>query len=109
MTTTAPRSTEPTYDVVWPLGPLNVDRLRPRRLPDPSGKTIAFLWDYVFRGDQMFEVIKQELQRQYTDIRFVDYDVFGSVHGHDERDVLARLPEGLRRTGADAVIVGVGS
>jgi hypothetical protein len=57
----------------------------------------------------MFATIGQELQRRFPGVDLVDYPVFGNVHGHAEREVVAALPERLRQQGVDAVIVGVGA
>jgi hypothetical protein len=100
------------YDVVWPLGPkaratptgpaeravLADDRLR-----------IGFIWDYLFHGDEMFDAVREQVLERMPHATFVDYDRFGNVHGHDEAEVIARLPETLRATGVDAVVVAVGA
>ena len=52
-------------------------------------------------------MLEQELGRRWRGLRFVDYEVFGSTHGSDERKVLAELPERLRAHGVDAVISGM--
>jgi hypothetical protein len=100
---------EPTYEVVWPLGPTRVEAMElPDRLPDLNGKVVAELWDWVYDGDRAFPILREELQRRYPDLRFVDYTHFGNIHGPDEHAVLAGLPELLRAYECDAVIVGVG-
>ena len=58
-----------------------------------EGKTVAFLWDYMFRGDEIWPELKKGLAARYPTIRFIDYDVFGSTHGADEHRILATLPE----------------
>jgi hypothetical protein len=103
-------TSEPRYDVVWPLGrsaTVNVP-LNPR-LPVPDGKKIGFVWDYVFRGDEMFELIAAELKHRFPTLEFIAYPQFGNIHGSDEREVIARLPDRLREEGVDAVIIGVGA
>lgn len=100
---------EPVYEVVWPLGRLTKEVLGGHRLPDPTGKKIGFVWDYVFRGDRMWDVIKEDLAERYDGLSFVDWEVFGNTHGHDEAQVVAALPELLREMEVDAVIAGVGA
>lgn len=97
-----------TERVLWPRGRKTVE-VRPlaKRLHTLEGKTIGELWDYLFRGDEIFPVLEQELGRRWRGLRFVDYEVFGSTHGSDERKVLAELPERLRAHGVDAVISGM--
>jgi hypothetical protein len=81
----------------------------PPAVPDLSGKVIAELWDYIFRGDIMFEVIRREIQERYDDVTFVHWSEFGDIHGSAEAEVIAALPEELRRHSVDLAIVGVGA
>ncbi len=78
------------------------------RLDTLENKTIAELWDWLFRGDKVFPVIEKELTKRYPGIKFADYKVFGSTHGGNEADVLAGLPEKLKQHGCDAVISAIG-
>lgn len=98
-----------TYDVVWPSG-ANVTgdtKLAPR-LDDLNGKVVAELWDWIFKGDQMFLTWERELKKRYPDVKFVHWSEFGEIHGADEHEVLADLPRKLKEHGVDAAIVGVG-
>ncbi len=60
--------------------------LRPlaRRLDTLEGKTVAQLWDYIFRGDEIFPLLEEGLPERYPGVKFIRYDVFGSTHGGDE-------------------------
>ena len=100
---------EPVYAVHWPRGERTLD-VRPvsPRLDSLDGKTVAFVWDYLFRGDEIFEILKRELAPRHPGIRFVDYEAFGSTHGGDEHEVLAALPGKLRDLKVDAVVSGMG-
>lgn len=97
------------FDVLSPGGPFGV-QVSPAapRLDRLDGKKIAFVWDYVFRGDEMFPVIERGLLETFEDISFVPYDAFGSIFGGDEEAVLEDLPEKLHTLGVDAAICGVG-
>jgi len=102
--------TEPHYAIVWPSGRSVFTELPVReRAPDLNGKTIGFLWDWFFRGAELWSVVKQELSRRFTGLRFVDHEVFGNTHGRDEHAVLDALAERLRANGVDAVISGIGA
>ncbi len=94
--------------VVWPRGPKTIG-VRPMapRLETLAGKTIAQLWDDVFRGDEVFALLEQALGGAFPGVRFVNYQVFGSTHGERERQVLAELPTRLRQHRVDAVISGM--
>ncbi len=96
------------YAVVWPRGKKTAE-MRPtaQRLETLQGKTIGQLWDRVFRGDEIFPALEEGLAQRYPGVTFVNYDVFGSTHGADERQVLAELPAKLETLGVDAVISGM--
>ncbi len=98
-----------THAVYWPRGSRTVSYqpVSPR-LGSLEGRTVAFLWDYLFRGDEIFPMIERGLTERFPGIRFVGYDTFGSTHGEDEHAILAGLPERLRELQVDAVISGMG-
>ena len=100
---------EPTYDVVWPRSPRGVQQQRQAdRLPDLSGRTVAFLWDFVFRGDELFPVLEKALVERFDGIEIVGFEEFGNLHGADEKQRVGRLPDDLRSRGVDAVVSGMG-
>jgi len=73
-----------------------------------EGKTVAFVWDYIFRGDEIFPILREALSAAYPGISFVDYDTFGNTMGADENAVRAALPRKLAAEGVDVAISGVG-
>jgi hypothetical protein len=97
------------YEALWPRSPRQVG-VKPlaRRLDTLEGKTIAQLWDYVFRGDEVFPLLEEGLRQRYPNVRFVSWKEFGSTHGSDEREVLASMPRRFKELGVDAVISGMG-
>jgi hypothetical protein len=100
---------DPTYGVVWPRSPRGVQRRRRAdRLDSLDGRRIAFLWDHLFRGDELFPVLAEELRRRFPDIDIVDHTEFGNLHGADEPVRMGRLPDDLRSRGVDAVVSGMG-
>ncbi|MDX2156009.1 MAG: hypothetical protein SFW09_05800 [Hyphomicrobiaceae bacterium] len=98
-----------TYAVVWPRSARSVEvkALAPR-LPTLEGRTIAFLWDYLFRGDEIWPVLSAELGRRFPGMRFIGWEEFGSTHGDEEHKVLAELPGKLKSLKVDAVVSGMG-
>ena len=101
---------QPLYEVVWPLGKPHWDRRDLNAgIGDLNGKTIAEVWDRVFRGEEIFPATREALRRQYPRVRFVEYDTFGDTHGPHQKQVLAELPALLRKHEVDAVISGVGA
>ena len=102
--------TTPTYQVLWPLARIQIEEKSPvKGLPDLSGKTIAELWDYIFRGDIAYEIFRKKLQERFPGVRFVPFAKFGNIHGPKQREILDRLPQMLRDEGVDAVITGIGA
>jgi len=100
---------EPIYEVVWPRSPRGVQARRPaERLSGLDGNRIAFLWDYVFRGDELFPVLQRELEQRYPNIEIVGYEDVGNTHGPDEAAIIDALPQTLSSLGVDAVVSGVG-
>ena len=97
------------YEVVWPQGKKVAKIMRfAKRLDSLQGKTVCELWDWIFRGDEVFPALEKEFARRYPGIKFVTYDVFGSTHGGGEAEVLASLPDKLKQHRCDAVISAVG-
>jgi hypothetical protein len=97
-------------EVVWPLAPSAVvpTSLAPR-LADLRGKTVGELWDYLFRGELVFPLLREHLARRFPGVRFVEYAAFGSTHGRGETELMASLPALLRQHGCDAVVSAVGA
>lgn len=97
------------FEVVWPRG----ERVAQvgtyaKRFDSLQGKTIGELWDWVFRGDEIFPLIEEELANRYPGIKFVSYKAFGSIHGGNEAEAIIHLSETLKQNKCDAVISGVG-
>lgn len=97
------------YAVVWPRSEQTV-KVKPlaKRLDTLEGKTIAFVWDDLFRGDEVWEMATAELATRYPGARFIGHEEFGSSHGGDEHKVLAELAGKLTSLGVDAVVSGMG-
>ena len=98
------------YEALWPRSPREV-QLQPlaKRLDTLEGKTIAQMWDYVFRGDEVYALLEEGLKQRYPNIRWVSYKEFGNTHGGDEREVVASIPRRMKELKVDAVISGMGA
>jgi hypothetical protein len=79
------------------------------RIDDLRGKTICELSHGGFRDQEIRPIVEEILSRAYPGIQFVDHTVFGNIHGHNEAEVLAELPDNLKKNWCDAVISGIGS
>ena len=96
--------------VVSPLGRQVLSGVAGRReLATLHGRTVAFIWDDLFRGQEMFDAFVATAREQGVELSVVPQEVFGDLHGKDERDVVAAIPARLREHGVDAAIVGVGA
>jgi len=103
-------ASEPLYEVVWPLGKSCYETRAPNeRVADLSGKTVAEVWDYLFRGEDIFPLVRARLKERFPGIKFVAYDVFGNVHGPRQRELVAQLPQLLEQHGCNAVISAIGA
>ena len=98
------------HQAYWPRSPRQT-QLKPlaRRLDTLRGKTVVQLWDYLFRGDEVFALLEEGMRQRYPDIKWVSWREFGATHGNDEHEVLASLPRRFKELGADAVISGMGA
>ena len=100
---------EPQYEVVWPKSPRGV---QPRRAADRlstlEGKRVGFVWDYLFRGEEIFPALERALIERYPGLTVVGYDTFGNIHGPHEHALVEALPGTLGEHGIDAVVVGTG-
>lgn len=97
------------FHTVWPGSSRAVQPAsyasRPTRR---NGLRIAQIWDYLFRGDEIFVMLEGPLGESLPGAEFVSWRSFGSTHGADEADVLAALPERLRQARIDLVLSGIG-
>jgi hypothetical protein len=97
---------------VWPLGRSIAREIEVSGgVGGLDGKKVAFVWDYLFRGREMFEVIKRVVAARFPGAEFVDYEAFGNIHGSDseEKANLENLPGRMREQGAAGAVVAVGA
>ena len=100
---------EPIFRVVWPRPPVGVQSKSPApRLTTLAGKRIGFVWDYMFRGEEIFPILQAELESRFAGVEIVPYDVFGNIHGGDETARVKALPHVLAQYRVDAVVCGNG-
>ena len=97
------------YEAYWPRSPRQT-RIKPlaKRLDTLNGKTIAQLWDFLFLGDEVFELLEEGLKARYPEVRFISWREFGSTLSAESRQTVAGLPRRFKEMGVDAVISGMG-
>ena len=102
------KSNDGYYEAHWPRAPRQqLTRELAPRLDTLEGKTIAQLWDELFKGDVVFQHLEEGLKKRYPGVQFVSWKEFGSTHGKNEKAALAALPQKLRDLGVDAVLSGM--
>ena len=83
---------EPLYEVLWPLGRcVSLALTLAPGLEDLNGKTIGELSDGLFRSDQMFPVLTEELRKSYPGIKIIEHKTLGTTFGNVP-DYIAKLP-----------------
>ncbi|KWT92074.1 MULTISPECIES: hypothetical protein [unclassified Variovorax] len=103
-----PVGNEGYFEAYWPRGARQAPpKVLAPRLPGLAGRRIAFLWDYLFRGDEIFDVVERQLNHRFQGMRFVGWREIGNIHGDDERRIVAALPGRLKALGVDAVVTAV--
>ena len=97
------------FEVYWPRSPRQA-QIKPlaKRLDTLNGKTVAQLWDFLYRGDDVFALLEEGIKARYPDVRFVSWREFGSIHGTGAPGVTASLPRRFKELGVDAAIGGMG-
>jgi len=103
---------EPQFSALWPVEPTApAESVDVPTMGDLDGRTVAFLWDYLFKGPEMFDLVASSLRKDYPTMSFVGHEVFGNIHatGDEERRVLAEIPDKLRQWGVDAAVLAVGA
>ena len=83
------------------------------RLDDLNGKTVAEIWNGVFKGDQTFPLLRRLLKQKYPSINVIPYTEFPHIYGGDNPTAQKKLAKQLaalaKEKGCDAVISGNGA
>ena len=96
-------------EALWPGGERAVAQISPAaRPPSLDGRTVAFLWNSMFRGDEICPMIERALMQRFPGVRIIQADTLGPIFGGHEHAVLERLPGRLGELGVDAVVCGMG-
>jgi hypothetical protein len=98
------------YRVYSPLGNEIRERvsssLRPSTLNE---QTVAFIWDYLFKGPEFFAAVRECVLERFPTANFVDCGAFGDIHGPDVTRILDELPRRLAENNVDLAVVAVGA
>lgn len=97
------------YSVVWPRGKkTNKNTRLAKRINTLASKTICELWNYNFQGNKILTAIETKLSNLYPGIKFVNYEIFGNIHGPKEREIIASLSDKFIKYNCDGVISCMG-
>ena len=101
-------TTNPQFEVFWPRTPRQTG-IKPLagRLETLNGRTIAQVWDFLFKGDVVFEHLEEAIKARFPTVKFVSWREFGSTHGGDEKENIAELARKFKELKVDAVISGM--
>ena len=100
------------YEALWPLGRRVLGAVAATARPATlDSHTVAYLWDELFRGPEMFDAVSDVARERYGDVSFVGWEEFGNFHASaaEERRMLTALPELLRAHRVDLVVAAVGA
>jgi hypothetical protein len=84
------------------------------RLDTLEGKTVCEIWNAGFKGDVVFPMIEEMLQKRYRDVRVIPYTEFplvriASLGPETKAEMLEAVRAALLEKGCDAVITGMAS
>lgn len=99
--------------IVSPLGEPTVEvGAASPRLPDLAGKTICEVWNGAYKGEIMFPILRELLQKRFPGIKIVPYTEFPRQYTHlSTRELHERVDatvSAAREKGCDAMIIGNG-
>jgi hypothetical protein len=101
-------------DVVSPVGGEAIAQkgVSPR-LADLNGKTVAEVWNGVFKGEQTFPIIRAFLKERFPKINIIPYTEFPHIYGGDnlteQKAYAKQMAVLIRESGCDGVISGNGA
>ena len=71
------------------------------------GGRIGFLWENIFRGNEIFPILKMKISEPFDKVEFVGYENFGSTFGHGSCITLTNIPNYLNKK-INAILPGIG-
>jgi hypothetical protein len=102
-------SGEKHYKVLWPRGRKARENHPLAKRPGTfEGLTICELWDGLFRGNQIFPILRDRLSERYPGVKIIPWTDFPRDGDHGFPDWEAH-PDVLTEKGCNMVIVGTGA
>lgn len=99
------------------FSPVGLERLKPAsaasRLSDLDGKTICEIWNGLYKGDEVFPVVRELLARKYPNVKVIPFTEFSLLYGGDtpaqQNESAKRIAVLAKEKGCDALISGNGA
>ncbi len=92
-----------TLEVFNPTGTVETTYSHAPRLDTLARKTICELWNGVFRGEEIFPIMRESLKKQFPGIKIIPYTEFPIGTVPIDTDETADL---VKKRGCQGVIVG---
>lgn len=97
------------YDVLWPRGRRAIENKPLAKRPGSlENCTIGELWDGLFRGNEIFPILREGIAKRYPGVKFVPWTDFPRDGDHGFPDWDAH-PDLLSEKECDMVVVGTGA
>ena len=104
---------ETKMEVIGPIGGETVKKKAiAARLDNLNGKTVCETWNEDFKGDIMFPVYRELLQKRYSGVRIIPYTEFPRSQWKStpakQREIAKQIAAMAKERGCDALISGNG-
>jgi hypothetical protein len=105
---------EPKYEVVWPLGRTVTAQdigLAPP-VVDLNDKTVVEMWAGVYRGDEIYASLREELRKRFPRVKIVEHTAGGDIYhvvSNEREHAAASIPKLLQEHGGDVIVSSVGA
>lgn len=97
------------YEVLWPRGKKAFTYHPLARRPSTlEGQTIGELWDGLFRGNEIFPLLREGISERYPGVKFIPWTEFPRDGDHGFPDWAAH-PNLLTEKGCNLVITATGA
>ena len=72
------------------------------------GDRIGFLWEKIFRGNEIFPILEIKISERFDKVELVGYENFGSTVGHYSFITLTNISNYLKKIQINAILPGIG-
>ena len=72
------------------------------------GDRIGFLWEKIFRGNEIFPILEIKISERFDKVELVGYENFGSTVGHYSFITLTNIRNYMNKLKINEIISGIG-